>query len=324
MRKENQPLKKLLVIGSTCVDVVLRLDHLPSTGEDLHPYSQHFRMGGCAYNVAKVAHANTVPLHFVTPVGCGIFGDFVWSHLEKDGFTGPVRIENKENGCCYCFVEKDGERTFLSVHGIEYSFDESYVKDVENVAFYYTYISGLEVEEPTGDNLIDWLTSHPNRGTVLYAPGPRGVMLCKEKTEKVLALHPILHLNASEVITLADAISSNALHADSDQFNVEVAARVLYAVTQNMVIVTLGKDGVFWLSKDGTSHSLPGIKTTVVDTIGAGDSHCGAVLTGLCLDLPEKVIMKNANAIAATVVSKEGATLTDSEYQMAFLNSFVH
>ena len=31
------PAKKILVIGSTCVDIIITLDHLPKTAEDLHP-----------------------------------------------------------------------------------------------------------------------------------------------------------------------------------------------------------------------------------------------------------------------------------------------
>ena len=35
----------LLVIGSTCVDVIIRVDHLPRTEENLHPDS-HVRYAG--------------------------------------------------------------------------------------------------------------------------------------------------------------------------------------------------------------------------------------------------------------------------------------
>ena len=40
---ENQ----VLVIGSTCVDVIIRVDHLPHTEENLHPDGQQFAIGGC-------------------------------------------------------------------------------------------------------------------------------------------------------------------------------------------------------------------------------------------------------------------------------------
>ena len=197
-------MKRLLIIGSTCVDVILRLDHLPTTGEDMHPV-QRFAMGGCAFNVAQVPKAYDVDLRFVTPIGDhGVFSDFVRAHLDNAGFRGPITVPDSENGCCYCLVERSGERTFLSVHGIEYSFHAEYMDAFAGERFDYTYICGLEVEETTGGELVAWLEAHPDiAGTVVYAPGPRGIEVDTDRTERILGMHPILHLNEQEALALA-------------------------------------------------------------------------------------------------------------------------
>lgn len=290
-------MKRLLIIGSTCVDVILRLDHLPTTGEDMHPV-QRFAMGGCAFNVAQVPKAYDVDLCFVTPIGDhGVFSDFVRAHLSNAGFRGPITVPDSENGCCYCLVERSGERTFLSVHGIEYSFHAEYMEAFAGERFDYTYICGLEVEEKTGGELVVWLEAHPDiTGTVVYAPGPRGIEVDPDRTERILALHPILHLNEQEAQALAGA----------ETYPVLAAAQALHAKTENMVIVTRGADGVLWISADGSVHSAPSVPSTVVDTIGAGDSHCGAVLTGLTLGWTEEDTMRFANQVASEVVAQEG------------------
>ena len=292
-------MKRLLIIGSTCVDVILRLDHLPTTGEDMHPV-QRFAMGGCAFNVAQVPKAYDVDLHFVTPIGDhGVFSDFVRAHLNNAGFRGPITVPDSENGCCYCLVERSGERTFLSVHGIEYSFHAEYMDAFAGERFDYTYICGLEVEETTGGELVAWLEAHPDiAGTVVYAPGPRGIEVDTDRTERILGMHPILHLNEQEAQALAGM-------SDSEE-PVLAAAQALHVKTQNMVIVTCGADGVLWISADGSVHSAPSVPSTVVDTIGAGDSHCGAVLTGLTLGWTEEDTMRFANQIASEVVAQEG------------------
>lgn len=292
-------MKRLLIIGSTCVDVILRLDHLPTTGEDMHPV-QRFAMGGCAFNVAQVPKAYDVDLRFVTPIGDhGVFSDFVRAHLDNAGFRGPITVPDSENGCCYCLVERSGERTFLSVHGIEYSFHAEYMDAFAGERFDYTYICGLEVEETTGGELVAWLEAHPDiAGTVVYAPGPRGIEVDTDRTERILGMHPILHLNEQEVQALAGMSGS--------EDRVLAAAQVLHAKTGNMVIVTRGADGVLWISADGSVHSAPSVPSTVVDTIGAGDSHCGAVLTGLTLGWTEEDTMRFANQIASEVVAQEG------------------
>lgn len=293
-------MKRLLIIGSTCVDVILRLDHLPTTGEDMHPV-QRFAMGGCAFNVAQVPKAYDVDLRFVTPIGDhGVFSDFVRAHLSNAGFRGPITVPDSENGCCYCLVERSGERTFLSVHGVEYSFQAAYMDAFAGEHFDYTYICGLEVEEKTGGELVAWLEAHPDiAGTVVYAPGPRGIEVDADRTERLLALHPILHLNEQEAQALAG-------RADTDADPVLSAAQALHAKTGNMVVVTRGADGVLWISADGSVHSAPSVPSTVVDTIGAGDSHCGAVLTGLTLGWNEEDTMRFANQVASEVVAQEG------------------
>ncbi len=298
-------MKKLLIIGSTCVDVIIKLDHLPKTGEDLHPEWQHFAMGGCAYNAAQIPRALGLNPCLVTPVGTkGVFSGFVWQKLSQQGFRGPVRVDNAENGCCYCFVEKSGERTFVSVHGIEYSFDPSYMKSLESEVFDYTYICGLEVEEPTGASLVSWLERHKEAtGTVIYAPGPRGVKVDADLTRRIFQLHPILHLNETEVLELGSHL------------NISTAALKLYRDTQNLVVVTMGERGVYWRSADGRSHDLPAVKTSVRDTIGAGDSHCGAFLSGLSLGMTEQQALSFASEISAAVVSIEGSTLPDDTIQ---------
>lgn len=293
-------MKRLLIIGSTCVDVILRLDHLPTTGEDMHPV-QRFAMGGCAFNVAQVPKAYDVDLRFVTPIGDhGVFSDFVRAHLSNAGFRGPITVPDSENGCCYCLVERSGERTFLSVHGVEYSFHAEYMDAFAGERFDYTYICGLEVEEKTGGELVAWLEAHPDiAGTVVYAPGPRGIEVDPVRTARILAMHPILHLNEQEAQALAG-------RADTDADPVLAAAQALHAKTQNMVVVTRGADGVLWISADGSVHSAPSVPSTVVDTIGAGDSHCGAVLTGLTLGWTEDATMRFANQISSEVVAQEG------------------
>ena len=142
-----------------------------------------------------------------------------------------------------------------------------------------------------------WLEAHPDiAGTVVYAPGPRGIEVDPVRTARILALHPILHLNEQEAQALAGAETDSVL----------AAAQALHAKTGNMVVVTRGADGVLWISADGSVHTAPSVPATVVDTIGAGDSHCGAVLTGLTLGWSEDDTMRFANQVASEVVAQEG------------------
>lgn len=295
-------MKSVLVIGSTCVDVIIRVDHLPKTEENLHPESQRFAIGGCAYNVANILGRAGAALTFVTPVGRqGVFGPFVREALTRLSFVSMVDLPNEQNGCCYCLVEKTGERTFCSIHGAEYTFDSAWMTPYAGQSFDYGYACGLEVEERTGENLVAYLERAPI-GTLMYAPGPRGVRVRPELTNRLFALHPLLHLNAGEALAL------------SGQDNLDDALRDLHARTQQAVIVTTGADGARCI-ENGVLYTVPGAPAArVVDTIGAGDSHAGAVLLGLSRGMALRDALALANRVSAAVVQTDGATLSDADF----------
>ena len=136
----------VLVIGSSCVDVIIRVEHLPRREENLHPQSQQFRLGGCACNVSQVLGRGKADMTFVTPVGLqGVFGPWVYARLQDMPWASPVCLEDAANGCCYCLVEPDGERTFLSIHGAEYTFDAAWMGAYQAQSYDFGYVCGLEV-----------------------------------------------------------------------------------------------------------------------------------------------------------------------------------
>lgn len=83
-------MKKILVIGSTVVDVIIELmERLPKTGEDVHVRRQQMSLGGCAFNVSDSIRHFQVPYILFSPVGTGIYGYFVREELKKEAFLLP-------------------------------------------------------------------------------------------------------------------------------------------------------------------------------------------------------------------------------------------
>lgn len=290
-------MKPALIIGSTCVDVIIHIDHLPKTEENIRPSSQSMALGGCAFNVAWIMHLLGAPHTLVSPVGGGSYGDFTAKELKRLGIPVHIRIPDQENGCCYCLVEATGERTFLSVHGVEYTFQKSWMEPFPADQYGLAYVCGLEIEEATGTNLIEYLEEHPEL-SVCYAPGPRGVKIPPEKTARMMALHPLLHINESESLQL------------SGEKNFRDAASCLQKQTQNTVIITLGAQGAYCLKADGSSFLVPSAACPqITDTIGAGDAHIGTVLACLTRELSLETAIAYANQVSAAVIGVSGATL---------------
>lgn len=290
-------MKQALIIGSTCVDVIINIDHLPVTEENIRPTCQSMALGGCAYNVAYIMRLLGASHTFISPVGGGTYGDYVAKQLKQLGVPVAVRVPEKENGCCYCLVEAGGERTFMSYHGVEYTFQKSWMEPYNADNYGLTYVCGLEIEEPTGINLIEYLEAHPQL-EVCYAPGPRGVLIDRNKTRRMMALHPILHINEQEASDLSGC---------SDY---QEAASRLNSITGNTVIITLGERGTYCLEKGGDIYLVPSAPAEqIADTIGAGDAHIGTIIACLTKDMSLRQAIAYANKVAAAVVSVKGSSL---------------
>lgn len=305
---------KTLIIGSTVADVVVNIDKLPKTGEDSNTKRQSVKLGGCAFNVSEILRHSKTPYVLCSPVGCGIYGDFVASRLAERNIVPFVRLDSVENGCCYCFVENDGERTFIAHHGAEYLFHKEWMKSIPENSFDSAFVCGIELEEPTGKEILEFLVEQrkkksPDDFQIFLAVSSRVAFLPLEMLEKLLSLNPVLHLSLSEAKTLAERCCGIM------QSDVSLLAEALYEKTGNCVIITSGSDGAYLFENpsSGLVH-CPACRTKVIDTIGAGDSHLGAVISAKKKGFSYEEAVKKANKVSAKVVGTEGAGLTDAQF----------
>ena len=295
-------MKQTLVIGSTVIDVLLKVPTLPLRGEDINIESQEYRIGGCAYNVFKTLSQFNSPALLCSPVGTGIYAGMVREQLEAEGLNPFVLLE-EENGCCYCLIEDDGERSFLSHHGAEYVFSRSWMKNIDYSKTEDFFICGLEVEEPTGDELIEFAFEQMDL-KLYFAPGPRICHIPREKMERLLSRRdifgkgPLLHLNEAEAIQYC---------GKKDYLK---AADFLIKKTGNSVVITLGDRGCYFKENtDAEGVLVPPSPVKVIDTVGVGDAHCGALIACLKKGMKFEEACLIANKAAAAVAGIKGARL---------------
>lgn len=291
--------KQMLVIGSTVADIVIHVDKLPGSEDDVHTLSQSIQMGGCAYNVAKMLEFIDYPVTLFSPIGRGIFADFIRANLEKQTIKRINPQSDLENGCCYCFIDPTGERSFLSHHGAEYRFQASWLEALDCSTYDGVYLCGLELEETSGDLLLDFLETHQEL-RLFFAPGPRIATIPLPRLTRLLALQPLIHLNRRELLawTREDQLSAALvqLHQHSNQ----------------PIVVTLGGDGCVFF--DGVSHALSTPRVKIINANGAGDAHFGAFI-GTYLQTHDGVIAcERANQLASQIVQTEQSTLKKELY----------
>jgi sugar/nucleoside kinase (ribokinase family) len=298
-----------LVIGSTVIDVLLGVPRLPGRGEDVNITTSAYRMGGCAYNVYRILRLFSSPALLCSPVGGGIYGRMAREGLAAEGISPFVNLE-EENGCCYCLIEGDGERTFLSHHGAEYLFSRAWMEGIDYSRTGSVFVCGIDVEDPTGGEIVDFV--YERAGLDLYfAPGPRITHIGKDRMDRLLARRglsgrgPVLHLNRAEAMGF------------SGENTVEGAADFLFRQTGNSLVITLGAGGCYYREEGGGAFvpglsvlpGFSGLPVRVADTLGAGDAHCGAIIACLKQGMNLREACERANAVGAAAVGVPGASL---------------
>lgn len=293
-------MEKCLVIGAAMLDLVIQVERLPKAGEDAYAHSQEMTVGGCAYNVADILKHFKIPYTLFAPVGNGMYAGFVTEKLRENGHQSMIHSDKCDNGYCLCLVEANGERTFLTLPGIECRFEPEWFQQLNMREYGAVYVCGYEIEGEGGEAILDFLERNRNV-TLYYAPGPRIGYISKEKQQRMMALHPILHLNEKESIDYTGA---------KDYVR---AAEQLYRETQNVVIITLGAGGAYVRQETGKVIDTDRVKA--IDTNGAGDSHIATVIAMRQKGADIAAAVATANRISSLVVSVQGSTLTEAEFK---------
>ncbi len=260
----------ILVAGCCTVDQIVHVDSLPKSQDSLRIDKSLFRLGGCAYNVAKAIEDCT----FISCCGQGLFADYVRKEIMYESFEVCLPFHKSENGYCLCLVELSGQRSFIAYHGVEYTYDLDALYDLEVCD--YTYVCGMDLEED--DSILEYLENVDTQ--VFYACGPRLKYIDENRMERMLALHPILHMNSKEV-------------KEWTGLDMYEGMKSLYEKTSRLVIVTDGDKGSY--AYDGNLHFVKSDSFVCRDTTGAGDHHAGICLKYIDLGLDVDSMLKRAN-----------------------------
>lgn len=291
------PKKNVLIIGAAIVDIIIDLEQLPKTGEDVTAKSTKQSVGGCAYNVADVLSKLNLPFDLMIPLGNGAYSEIIYKAFKEQQYPIFRVKENIDNGYCLSLVENNGERTFITMPGLELAMKKEWFNHLDMKKYDYIYVSGYELEGENGKVLVDVLQNKQNTAKIVFDPGPRLSFIDRDVLEKILKMSCLLTINDKEAINLAK------MYADIN--TVEEAGKYLFTMTNKPVVITNGKKGALIAADKITI--VDGFSVKVKDTIGAGDSHTGSLLAGLSCDIDLETATYLANKIASVVVSREGA-----------------
>ncbi|WP_421356381.1 PfkB family carbohydrate kinase [Pseudocitrobacter faecalis] len=288
--------RPITVVGAAVIDVIADAYALPWRGCDIELQQQSVNIGGCALNIAVALKRLGMQAHNALPLGQGVWADIIRNSLAREGLVSCIDGVQGDNGWCLALVEPDGERTFMSFSGVENQWNADWLGQLSVAPQSLVSLSGYQLASPCGELLVRWLESLQDV-TPFIDFGPRIADIPDALMARIMACKPVISLNRQEADIAAARFN---LPPETRQFG-----RAWMATFGTPLIVRHDKEGAWYFSPQEQGLAAP-FPVTVVDTIGAGDSHAGGTLAGLASGwtLSESVLL--GNAVASWVVGHRG------------------
>jgi ribokinase len=286
---------RITVVGSANIDLTFRAAKLPRPGETVFGTAFYRGFGGKGANQAVAAARLGATVSFVGRVGADEFGRAIRDQLVREGVDVAHLLDDPDRptGTAAILVDDAGENAIVGVPGANLGLTP---EDVRAAA---PLLESSAVVLAPCETMIETVTeafriAHAAGCTCVFNPAP-----ARELPAELLSALDVIVPNESELRALTGRPTDTL-------DDVTAAAEVLRARGSGVVIVTLGPRGALAVGADGRTH-VPGVPVLAVDTSGAGDAFCGALVTCLAEGMPMVEAARRANVVAARSVTRPGA-----------------
>ncbi len=285
----------LVVIGSSNMDVVIKLPKIPVAGETVLGGKSEMIFGGKGANQAVAAARASGNVLFITKLGQDAFGKEMKEHFLQESLPtkGILSDEKEVTGIAQIFVEESGENCIAVAPGANGNLG---IKDVEpfieEMAMAKIVLMQLEIPLSTVEYVVNKVA---HKGVkVILNPAP-AQKLPEELLSKLWMITP----NETE----AELLTGIKV---GDQDSAVSAGESLLAMGVENALITLGENGSLLVNKSGSEHfSTPKVKA--IDSTAAGDVFNGTLATFLTKDYPITEAIVIASKAASISVGRMGA-----------------
>lgn len=288
-------MKRILVVGSSNTDMVVKSDVLPRPGETILGGQFFTFAGGKGANQAVAAAKLDGQVSFLAKVGNDGLGQAAISGFEKVGIdTSPILIDSStHSGVALILVDSRGENSISVASGANAKLSPIDIENAKDqIAKSAFILTQLETPLTSIEVLVNMARKYEVR--LILNPAP-AVQLSQEILENLFLITP--NETEAEILT---GIKVN------DEKTASLAANYLKNKGVKNVIITLGARGAYFLT-DQEEGLLPGEKVKAVDTTAAGDTFNGALTVALAEGSSMRDSILFANRAAALSVTKMGA-----------------
>ena len=260
--------KKIIVIGSSNTDMVVKTDQLPLPGETKLGGIFFMNAGGKGANQAVAAARMGGNVTLVTKLGNDIFGRETIAGLEKEKIDTSYMLidEAAPSGAALIMVNDMGENCIVVAPGANANLTPADIEKVKNITDAEIILLQLEIPIQTVEVVAKIAKQNGQRLIINPAPA-------QDLNDEVLRDLFLIIPNESEA-SLLTGIKVN------DEASASEAADFFINKGVQNVIITLGRAGAYF------QNSTLKIKVDApvlhaVDTTAAGDTFSGALAVAI-------------------------------------------
>ena len=292
--------KPIVVIGSSNIDFIMKMDHLPARDETVTDATFMQTFGGKGANQAVAAgragrRRTECGVIFVNCVGDDPYVERMLAGFRESGVnTDHIIRENGISSGTALVMIGEGGHNYLSVApGANGCLTPERVDAVRSLIANAAYVL-MQFEIPAA-SIARALEIAAEEGTPVvwnYAPANPFDVAQLQKVNIAVANEPE-----------ASALTGIPV---TDRDSAEAAAQKLRELGVTTAIITLGEAGSVVATREGVEH-VPAFPVAAVDTTAAGDTYCGCLVVALAEGQPLIDAIRFASAGGALCVQRMGA-----------------
>ena len=287
-------MNKIIVIGSSNTDMVVRSEHLPRPGESVVGSGFMMAGGGKGANqavaVARMGHR----VIFAAALGDDMFGDAALSGYQRFGIdTSFIVRKDTPSGVALIMVDSEGQNSISVALGANNALTiDDVLPALEQIDAGDIVLLQLEILMATIEAVV--AIASAKGAKVILNPAPAATV-----SENILSKLYLITPNQAEAQTLTGI-------EVKDEVTANLAAQVLCSRGVDRVVITMGSLGAY-LYEDGKGVIIPAKRVAAVDTTAAGDVYNGALCAALAEGMTLVEALSFATKASAISVTRVGA-----------------
>jgi ribokinase len=287
------PPATILVLGSVNRDLIVHAPRLPLPGETLRGQRFGSCLGGKGANQAVAAARLGAKVALAARVGQLENGAAMVAQLAGEGVDTRAVAQPPDEmpGVALIVVgAEDAENHIVTVAGSNGTLPLAQVEALDMTGLRWL-VAQQELPLQSIARAFERARAAGVQTLLNAAPYRAG-------SEALLPLVDLLVVNALEAQALVTTLGAEASTP-------EALAQALRRQGPKAVLVSLGAEGLCWVDASGPRR-VPARPVKAVDTVGAGDTLVGALVTALAEGRPIENALAFAQAAAALAVSRAG------------------